>query len=300
MRERSELKRRTFLKLSAAGAGVTMFRAEALAAALGEGKGTPKTLVLGGSAFACGLALAHPEEVLVLERGIHLVPEFALAYDPIEPGKPKTDLGRSICGDLEGCGILSGGKLHHPPLADYFTDLMTRRGCHLLLNAETTEIERVQDGFRVTVCATDGLSSFTAGKVIDTTPEGWRGAGRDAVRAKAITATLQGKLTGGEEELRTPGAVIRKGVFPDEWLLRVELPAAADWHDARLKLHAAWETLKPRCPGLKPAAEAGALACTYGGERIRRPGTNGIAWAPGAQFGDLMTALEEGLSWNLD
>ena len=294
------MKRRTFLKLSAAGAGVTLFRAETLAAALVAGKGKPKTLVLGGSAFACGLALAHPEEVLVLERGIHLVPEFALAYDPIESGKPKTDLGRSLCGELEGCGILAGGKLHHPPLADYFTDLMTRRGCNLLLNAETTEIERVQDGFRVTVCATDGLSSFTAGKVIDTTPEGWRGAGRDAVRAKALTATLQGKLPDGEAELRAPGAVIRKGVFPDEWLLRVDLPATADWHEARLKLHATWEALKPRCPGLKLAAEAGALACTYGGERIRRPGSAGIAWAPGAQFGDLMTALEEGLAWNLD
>ncbi len=294
------MKRRTFLKLSAAGAGVTLFRADALAAALGEGQGKPKTLVLGGSAFACGLALAHPEEVLVLERGLHLVPEFALAYDPIEPGKPKTDLGRSLCGELEGYGILSGGKLHHPPLADYFTDLMTRRGGHLFLNAETTEIERVPDGFRVTVCATDGLSSFTAEKVIDTTPEGWRGTGRSAVRAKALTATLQGKLPAGEAELRAPGAVIRKGVFPDEWLLRVDLPAAADWHDARLKLHAAWEALKPRCPGLKLAAEAGALARTYGGERIRRPGADGIAWVPGAQFGDLMKALEEGLAWNLD
>lgn len=294
------MKRRAFLKVSAAGVGVTVFRAEALAAALGEGKEKPKTLVLGGSAFACGLALAHPEEVLVLERGIHLVPEFALAYDPLGPGQPKTDLGRSICGELAGCGILSGGKLHHPPLADFFTDLMSRRGCHLLLNAETTEIERVEDGFRVTVCATDGLSSFTAAKVIDTTPEGWRGAGRDAVRAKALTATLQGKLPDGKEELREPGLVIRKGVFADEWLLRVELPAAADWHDARLKLHAAWEALKPRCPGLKLAAEAGALACMYGAERISRPGPEGIVWSPGAQFGALMTALEEGLSWNLD
>jgi len=294
------MKRRTFLKVSAAGVGVTVFRAEALAAALGGEKAKPRTLVLGGSAFACGLALAHPEEVLVLERGIHLAPEFALAYDPPDAGTPKTDIGRGVCVDLEGCGILSGGKLHHPPLADYFTDLMTRRGCSLLLNAETTEIERVKDGFRVTVCATDGLSFFTVGKVIDTTPEGWRGAGRDAVRAKALTATLQGKLPDGEAELRTLGAVIRKGVFPDEWLLRVELPAAADWHDARLKLHAAWEALKPRCPQLKLAAEAGALACTYGGERIRRPGANGIVWAPGAQFENLMAALEEGLSWNLD
>ena len=295
-----KVKRRTFLKLSATGAGVTVFRGEAFAAALSEGKGKQKTLLLGGSAFACGLALAHPEEVFVLERGIHLVPEFALAYDPLEPGKPKTDLGRRICGDLEGCGILSGGKLHHPPLADYFADLMTRRGCNLFLNAETMEIEQVRGGFRVTVCATDGLSSFTVADVIDTTPEGWRDTGRSAVRAKALTATLQGKLPDGKEELRTTGAALRKGVFSDEWLLRVELPAATDWHNARLKLHAEWDALKPHCPGLKLAAEAGALACTYGGERIKRLGANGIAWVPGAQFSDLMTALEEGFSWNLD
>ena|GEM_PF-5205452 len=98
-----------------------------------------------------------------------------------------------------------------------------------LLNAETTEIEKVQGGFRVTVCATDGLSSFTVANVIDTTPEGWRDSGRSAVRAKALTATLQGKLPDNKAELRTEQAVIRKGVFPDEWLLRVELPATADW-----------------------------------------------------------------------
>ncbi len=292
------MKRRTFLKVSSAGAGAALFRAGAFAAALSEGE--PKTFVLGGSAFACGLALAYPENIFVLERGIHLVPEFALAYDPLEPGKPKTDLGRHICSDLEACAILSGGKLHHPPLADYCTDLMVRRGCHLLLNAETMEIERVRGGFRVTVCATDGLSSFTAANVIDTTPEGWRGAGRPAVRLKALTATLQGTLPDGKEELRTTGAIIRKGVFPDEWLLRVELPAAADWHDARLRLHAAWEVLKPRCPELNLVAEAGAFACAYGNERICRSGSNGVVWVPGAQFGDLMTALEEGAAWNLD
>jgi hypothetical protein len=294
------MKRRTFLKLSATGAGATVFRAEAFAAALSTGEGKQKTLLLGGSAFACGLALAHPEDVFILERGIHLAPEFALAYDPLEPGEPKTDPGRRICRDLEGCDILSGGKLHHPPLADYFTDLMARRGCNLLLNAETTEIEHMRGGFRVTVCATDGVSSFDVANVIDTTPEGWRDAGRSTVRAKALTATLQGKFLDGKEELRTTGAVIRKGVFPDEWLLRVELPAATDWHDARLKLHAAWKALEPHCPELKLAAEAGAFAYTYGGERIRRLGANGIVWVPGAQFGDLITALEEGLSWNLD
>ncbi|MDA3924448.1 MAG: hypothetical protein PF904_07105 [Kiritimatiellae bacterium] len=226
--------------------------------------------------------------------------EFLIAYDPLEPGKPKMELGQHICSDLEDCGILSNGKLHHPPLADYFTDLMTQRGCNLLLNAETTEIEHVTNGFRVTVCATDGLSSFTVANVIDTTPEGWRDAGRSAVHAKALTATLQGKLPDGKEELRVPGAIIRKGVFPDEWLLRVEMPPTAKWHDARLKLHSTWEALKPQCPELKSAAEAGAFACTYGGKRIHRPGANGIKWVPGAQFGNLITALEEGLSWNLD
>jgi len=293
------MKRRKFLKLSAVGAGVTMFRADVFADALCSGAGKQKTLVLGGSAFACGLALAHPEEVIVLERGIHLVPEFALTYDPLEAGTPETDIGRYICGELESCGILSSSKLHHPPLADYFTDFMTQRGCNLFLNAETTEIERVREGYRVTVCATDGLSSFTADNVIDTTPEGWRGIGRSEVRAKSFTATLQGKLPDGKDELCVPGAVISRGVFPDEWLFRVELPAGEEWHGARLKLHDVWDSLKSQCPELKPMAEAGALACSYGDERITRAAANGITWVPGAQFKNVFTALEEGLSWNL-
>ena len=293
------IKRRNFLKLSAV-AGVTLFSTDSFAAALGLGNGKSKTLVLGGSAFACGLALAHPEEILVLERGIHLVPEFALTYDPLEAGEPKTEVGREICSELKKFGILSDGKLHHPPLADYFTDLMIRRGGNLFLNAETTAIEREQDGFRVTVCATDGLSSFTVDNVIDTTPVGWREAGRSVLRSKAFTATLKGKLPDGKEELSASGAVIRKGVFPDEWLLRVELPTTAGWHEARLRLHEVWDTLKSRCPDLKPVAEAGALSCLYGEERINTPGANGIAWIPGAQFRNVIAAVEEGLLWNLD
>ena len=60
------MNRRTFLK-TAMGAAA-LFRADLFAAALMR-DGTPKTLVLGGGAFALGYALAHPAEAIILERG---------------------------------------------------------------------------------------------------------------------------------------------------------------------------------------------------------------------------------------
>ena len=102
------MERREFLKLSLAGGAALLFDAPSFAAALADGS-RPKTLVLGGGAFALGYALTHPSETLVLERGIHLAADFACTCGPFEPGEPRTALGRELVEGLDKCGILANG-----------------------------------------------------------------------------------------------------------------------------------------------------------------------------------------------
>lgn len=264
--------RREFLKLSLAGGAAMLFDAPFFAAALADGS-QPKTLVLGGGAFALGYALAHPGETLVLERGIHLAADFACTCGPFEPGEPTTALGRELVEGLATCGILSDGKLELPPLADYMSVFFADHGGRAFLNAELAALEKTSRGYRVRICGggADGFSEFAVGNVLDTTDVGFRNAGADA---------LVGKRFGG--------------IGPDGYFT-VDLPADADWHAARLALYKAWEAA-----GKKPEqllAEVNALKCIYGKGRIARRQKEGYGWTPSAQFPTLLAAFEEGLAW---
>ena len=291
------MRRRTFLKASAAGIGVALCRASSIRALAAEGP--DKTLILGGTAFACGAAHAYPGNVVVVERGIHLVPEFALTNHSFAGGDPKTETGRDICQKLEHCGILHKGALRPSVLPDFFADHMSGRGCSLLLNAETVSCEKTRDGFRVTLCGIDGLSAFTVARVFDTTAEGWQEAGRDRVASKSFSATLRCLTGEPPAPFSGDGVSLGGGAFAGEAVLRVTLPASATWHDARLKLHAAWDSLKPRYSDLALAAEAPAIACSYRDEPIRRQRDDGILWIPSGQYRDVITAFEEGMACSL-
>ncbi len=266
------MERREFLKLSLAGGAALLFDAPSFAAALADGS-RPKTLVLGGGAFALGYALAHPNETLVLERGIHLAADFACTCGPFEPGEPRTALGRELAEGLEKCGILADGRLELPPLADYMSVFFADHGGRAFVNAELAALEKSPRGYRVKVCGggADGISEFAVGDVIDTTDVGFRNVGADA---------LVGKRFGG--------------IGPDGYFT-VDLPADADWHTARLALYRAWEAT-----GRKPEqllAEVNALKCLYGKGRIVRRQKDGYDWVPSAQFPTLLDAFEEGIAW---
>ena len=266
------MKRREFLRISLAGGTVALFDARSFASALAVG-GSAKTLVVGGGAFALGYALAHRDQALVLERGIHLAADFACTCGPQKLGTPKTSLGRDLRDGLASCGILDGDDLELPPLADYMGTFFADHGGRAFLNAEPAEIEKVAQGYRVTIYGggANGLSSFTVGNVLDATDVGFGDVGADA---------LAGKRFGG--------------IGPAE-PFSVDLPPDVDWHAARLSLYDAWEKSGHRPDEL--LAEANALKCTYRAGRISRRVKDGWHWVPSAQFTTLMEAFEEGLAW---
>ena len=117
--------RRDFLKGASTGTLVYSFAPSLFAAALSAG-GRPKTLVLGGGAFALGYALAHPKETLVLERGIHLGLDYAGTTGPVAPGTPTTEIGRELIAKMSEAQILKDGAMELPPLADFLAQFFHR------------------------------------------------------------------------------------------------------------------------------------------------------------------------------
>ena len=108
---------------------------------------------------------------------------------------------------------------------------------------------------------------------LDTTDVGWRNFGENTIAGKRF------------------GAITDKGYFS------IDLPAAANWRDARLKLY---DSLEQNAKGVKVLAESSAMKCLYKtSERINRITPRGYRWIPSAQFPTLLNAFEEGMKCSL-
>lgn len=263
------MNRRTFLT-TVLGA-TALFRADLFAAALTR-DGTPKTLVLGGGAFALGYALAHPTEAIVLERGIHLAADYGMVGDYAAPGTATTDLGRELRTELTQAGLLKDGRLELPPFSDFMASFFAKKGGCSFMNAELATLTPTVDGWSGEVYGggTEGFVPFKVAHVLDTTLTGWRDVGLADVSARTFSGITKG------------------------WLFTVELPPDADAHAARLKLHA-----DAAAAGVTLLAETNALGIRYRetGKRLVRTTPQGMIWVPSAQFPDFLTAFEEGLKW---
>ena len=140
------MNRREFIGLSLAGGALSLFSGRAFASALYAG-GRPKTLVLGGGAFAMGYALAHPRETLILERGIHLGLDYAGTTGPVVPGTPTTDIGRELVAKMSEAGILKDGVMELPPLADFLAVFFMDHGGQAFMNADLVDLKKTPDGY---------------------------------------------------------------------------------------------------------------------------------------------------------
>ena len=257
-----------------------------------------ETLILGGSAFACGMASRNPGKSLILERGILLIPEFASALHPVSVPVPRTQTGKQILRELERRGIAGGEKIHPPPLSAYFIHWMHRKKCRILFNCELLDVVRSGKDAGAEVFCIDGQNTIRAQRIIDTTAEAWRNRGREFIRGKFLCAALCGTISHvpADGELRC--ASFSAGILPGEHLLRVDVPADATWHEARLRLHDIFRHLQKRNPRLTLGGEAAFMGYEYEDDGpVRRTTEDGILWIPSAQYKNPVTAFEEGLQW---
>ncbi len=232
------------------------------------------TMILGGGAFAIGFALAHTEETVIVERGIHLCADVALTGDFAAIGTPVSPLGRKLYQRLEMEGLLVDGKVECPPLADFMATFFVEHKGTALANAELVDLQKINNGWKAKLYGggSAGICDMSVTNFLDTTDVGWRNIGMDAIAGRRF------------------GAITDKGYFS------IDLPATTDWHEARLKLY---DSLELQAKDSRILAEASAMKCLYKTARIDRMTEDGYQWIPSAQFPTLMDAFEEGVKCNL-
>ena len=259
--------------MGAASGALMLFEQNAIGKALFDDNGL--TAVLGGGAFAIGFALAHPQKTIVIEHGIHLCADVALTTDFADVGTPTTPLGHELYDKLSTEGLLVDGKVECPPLADFMAAFFVEHGGTALTNTELVDLSKTNDGWKATLYGggSTGMCDMSFANFLDTTDVGWRNFGEDVIAGKRF------------------GAITDKGYFT------IDLPAAVDWRDARLKLY---NDLEQNAKGVKVLAESSAMKCLYKtSERIDRMAPLGYRWIPSAQFPTLLNAFEEGMKCNL-
>lgn len=262
--------RRDFVKAALASGFVSLWETPVDAA---EVPPRVRTLVLGGGVFALGYVLAHPAETLLVTRSLHLGDDFACTIGPHDIGTPRSADGRRLAAALVEAGVVCEGVLDAPPLADFFATYFAAAGGRAFVCAEPVALTAMDGGFTAEICGGAGeIASLACTRVLDTTARGFAECGR---------ADIVGCRFGG---------------LGPEGPFAVDLPPESDWHTARNTLYAAWEAAGHAPEEL--LCEVNALAWRYRPGRIARSLGAGRAWVPSGQFASLLTAFEEGVSWN--
>lgn len=264
--------RRDFIRGASAGALCSSFCPTLFAAAMTPSP-RPKTLVLGGTAFGLGVAVANPGRCVVIERSLHLAPEFSQVGDWGELGEAASEQGRALAGAIRSAGLVSDGRLELPPLSDFLHQYAAEKGVSFFCCADLVSFKRNANVCRAVVCGggSAGVCEVEAASLLDTSSVGWRDCGL------------------GEVESRTFAAVTLSGH------VSVTLPANATRREARLKL---WEKIQPLKGDDKPLAEVNELGTVYrrkSGGAIKKKVDGNWTWIPSAQFATFMSAFEEGL-----
>ncbi len=268
----ASVSRRGFLKAASVGTLALSFDPSLFAAAMAPAP-RPKTLVLGGTAFGLGVAVANPGRCVVIERSLHLAPEFSQVGDWGELGEAATEQGKALAEAIKSVGLVTDGRLELPPLSDFLHQYVAEKGVPFFCCTELVSFNRSANACRAAVCGggSSGVCEVEAASLLDTSSVGWRDCGL------------------GEVESRTFAAVTLSG------LVSVTLPANATRREARLKL---WEKIQPLKGDDKPLAEVNELGTVYrrkSGGTIRKKVDGNWTWIPSAQFATFMSAFEEGL-----
>lgn len=261
-----------------------------------------RMLFIGGSAFACGYALAHPEETLILARKIGLGEEFTAALHRPYLAQPKTAEGQWLYEETLKWEMRRGEILHQIPVTDLLAVMLDSRGCKVLFQTEVMSIQKQEDGWLVDIWNADGQTQVYADCVVETEsftksrlPEGFP---QDCVPEKyAFCAPMV--LDKGAEFKEVEGEIFLHGAARNEIIWYLPLPD--EFEDDMLKirpyLHKRYETFRGKYP-MTMGAEGGCVAAIYN-KPISVPLDQNYFFCPSASFDHLMEAFEQGVLFHV-
>lgn len=247
-----------------------------------------KTLIIGTTALACGMASVLGADCIVVSRDSSAGAEFVDAMNAARVDVSRLGAaGQSLADELKSRGILNdNGETHILALSGVLARLFLESGCEMLLGASVISVVRTSDGFSATVFTpSEGYMEILAANVLDTT-----------VRPFMDCRKTFGVMLAGETALpcEIDGVKLQKGFFPDEFILRFEVEKDATIPDAE---RSADEWLIANRDKLGKA-RAASIALFFGWE-FGSPldfTKDGVRYIPSASYSDAVSAFDGGAS----
>ncbi len=248
-----------------------------------------KTLILGATAFACGLS-GVLTDFIVASEDTSPGGEFAdaMVNHPVDV-KSLGAAGKGIADELVSRGCLDdSGRIHILALSGVFAKRFYDSGREILFSTFPVSIERTSDGFLTTLFSSvDGYIQVLSERVIDT-----RADDSDLHGAKKTFGLM---LSGSVDPGKISGAKVTRGYFDDEYVLRFEVPAEFSVPDAE-KFADGW--LRENHSSLG-GAKAAAIALRFGYESASPIDytKDGVRHIVSASYPDALTAFDRGASF---
>jgi hypothetical protein len=257
------------------------------------------TVFLGASAFAVAAASIKPANSLIIERNLSPASEFSGALQPNVLAGEESDVAREIRAHIEAEGLAAQGLCHTPPISDIVCSFILKKKINIFLNAEIIAVRSRNGGYEIRLIGSDGHSAVRCRRIVDTTPSAWKDAGLNEIQAKYLSATLIGNPQCELSRFASQDWELFTGALEGETYFRVRLPHNIGWTDARLRLHETFERFRASNGGcFKMGAEATEFGYAYHLPKVvKRIGVN-WDWIPGAQYANLIAALNGGASWS--
>lgn len=246
-----------------------------------------RVLIVGATALACGLAMRLRADCTVIESGYGAGAEFADAMraDPIDLAKERAPLTEALAEELfERNAISRKGEPHIPGFAGAFAKRFRASGCRLLLGTRVTGVERLENGFSVTLFQPqEGYSEILAEQVVNTEPQ----------KFMDCRKTFSLMLTDGVPDIGSgTNPSLLHGRFAEESILTFDVPQSCTLPQAQ---RMADEWLTAHRDLLRGAKVAGpALVFGYRFASAVDVMRDGVRYVPSASFPDAVSAFEGG------
>ncbi|WNR45995.1 hypothetical protein [Paenibacillus roseipurpureus] len=260
-------------------------------------------LVCGATFTGIGAAAAAGGKAIVVERSTSVGKEYieAIHHGERLDQQLKTAFVANFADDLRNRNLLEGhGPLHLPGVHPVLCNTIQKLGLNVLFGTIILEVTpHQQGGYEVVLHNIGGHRTIRVDEILDTTSLR-RSTPEDLYKPvrKWLNAYVHPSRSSGDIPVPyTESFTLRKGRFPSEFILSLELEPNCDWASARKAYNELWVNRPPEWHDWTIAAIADQFVYEIP-KGLQQLGFR-WSWLPSLGLLNPLAAIDEGVHWQM-
>jgi len=256
---------------------------------------TYQTLICGATFSGIGMAIHQNNHHLIIESSSIVGNDFIECLNPGHNWKQtlKTQHAKELYLDMIKRNVLTeDDRVHLPAVYSLLCERIQREKLNVMFLTDIVRVEKLVDGFEVTLHNVSGFTKIAVERIIDTTSSCLSNSSMRAVPlVKRINAYIDNSQAGAPlpnlSEHRN--AQVVQGRFPSEVIFKLDIAPEDNWVAARRKLNEYWLLRPQPLMDWKMTSIAGAFEVVY--EKPQQF-SKGWYWKPSCGHENLLQAYD--------